>query len=149
MRVLDLGCGQGYFSRQLASRGAQVAAIDVSTALLTLAETREYQRPLGIQYQCLSAASIADQWPAESFDLVAACMSLQDMADVPATLRGAAALLRPGGRLVFSVPHPATDTLAREWERDETGRKQSLKLDRYFDTGPGVCHWNMSRLTYH
>ena len=64
-------------------------------------------------------------------------------------LRGAFAVLRPGGRMVFSVPHPATDTPFREWERDGAGRKRYLKLDRYFETGAHVNHWNMSRLTYH
>jgi hypothetical protein len=78
-----------------------------------------------------------------------ACMSLQDVADVSGALHGEYAVLRSGGRLVFSVPHPATDTPYREWERDATGRKGCLKIDRYFDTGPAVCAWNMPRLTYH
>ena len=50
---------------------------------------------------------------------------------------GAARVLRPHGRMVFSVPHPCTDTPLREWERDADGRKISLKIDRYFDTGDG------------
>jgi 2-polyprenyl-3-methyl-5-hydroxy-6-metoxy-1,4-benzoquinol methylase len=148
-QVLDLGCGQGYFSRQLAGRGARVSAIDLSPELLALAETRESRERLGIRYRQLTAAAVVDQWPPDSFDLVTGCMSLQDMADVSGALRGAAAILRSGGRLVFSVLHPATDTPIREWERDETGRKRLLKLDRYFETGPGICHWNMSRLKYH
>ena len=51
--------------------------------------------------------------------------------------------------MVFSVPHPCTDPPVREWRRDEQGRKLALCLDRYFDTGPAVCHWNMKRLTGH
>ena len=148
-RVLDLGCGQGFFSRQLASRGAVVTAIDLADELLALAKAREAREPLGIVYRTLSAAAVADHWPSDSFDLVAACMSLQDMADVSGALRGAFAVLRPGGRLAFSVPHPATDMRFREWERDATGRKLYLKLDRYFETGPAVCGWNMPRLSYH
>jgi len=68
---------------------------------------------------------------------------------VGGALRGAFAVLRPGGRMVFSVPHPATDMPFREWARDEAGRKRHLKLDRYFETGQDLCHWNMSRLVYH
>ncbi len=147
--VLDLGCGQGYFSRQLANHGAHVIAIDVAAELLALAKAREGRDPLGIDYRKLSAATIADQWRPDSFDLVTACMSLQDVADVSGALRGAVTVLRPGGRMLFSVPHPATDTSFREWERDGAGRKRYLKLDRYFETGPTVCHWNMPRLRYH
>ncbi len=75
-RVLDLGCGQGYFSRQLASSGAQVLAVDIAPKLLALAEARETRDPLGVEYRQLSAAAIANHWPPDSFDLVAACMSL-------------------------------------------------------------------------
>lgn len=147
--ALDLGCGQGYFSRQLASRGARVDAVDVAAELLAHAEAHEARQPLGIRYHSLSAAMIAAHFPPGHFDIVTACMSVQDMADVPGTLGAAATVLRRDGRLVFSVPHPATDTAFREWERDGFGRKLALKLDRYFDTGPTVCDWNMPRLTAH
>jgi 2-polyprenyl-3-methyl-5-hydroxy-6-metoxy-1,4-benzoquinol methylase len=149
LRVLDLGCGQGFFSRHLARRGARVVGVDVAKDLLAVAQAREAEERLGIEYRMASASDVARAATLGSFDLVAACMSLQDVADVGAALRGVFACLRPGGRLVFSVPHPATDTPFREWERDHAGRKESLKIDRYFQTGPATCRWNMPRLTYH
>lgn len=75
-------------------------------------------------------------------------MAIQDMADVAGTLGSAHAVLTREGRLVVSVPHPCTDTPVREWERDGRSRKLALKIDRYFDGGPAVCHWNMPRLAY-
>src|SRR5262249_25116142 len=57
--------------------------------------------------------------------------------------------LRRGGRALFSVPHPCTDPPFRQWQRDGRGQKLALCLDRYFDTGPAVCHWSMPRLRYH
>jgi SAM-dependent methyltransferase len=76
-------------------------------------------------------------------------MSLHDMSDSAAVLSGASRVLRPAGRVVFSVPHPCTDPPFRQWQRDERGHKLALCLDRYFDTGPAVCHWDMPRLKYH
>lgn len=146
--ALDLGAGQGYFTRALARSGAHVTGVDLSPALIAMAVEHEAMQPLGIEYHQISAAAIADEFPAESFDLVASCMALQDMADVATTIRGAAEVLRPTGRFVFSVPHPATDVAYREWERDTAGRKLALKLDRYFETGPTVCDWSMPRLRY-
>lgn len=147
-RVLDLGCGEGYFSRELAREGAHVIAVDLSDELLSMAEAAEGEDPLGIEYHRMSAADVGGRWEVGSFDLVTGCMSLQDMSDIPAVLGGGAAVLGADGRLVFSVPHPGTDTPLRAWERDEHGRKLALKLGRYFDTGSTVCEWSMPRLAY-
>jgi 2-polyprenyl-3-methyl-5-hydroxy-6-metoxy-1,4-benzoquinol methylase len=147
-RVLDLGCGQGFFTRELARAGARVVGVDLSDELIARAREHEERQPLGIEYRVLGAATIDRHWPADSVDLVTACMSLQDMADPGAALRNAFAVLAPDGRMVWSVPHPCTDTAFREWERDAAGAKRALKVDRYFDSGPAVLHWNMARLLY-
>ena len=148
LNVLDLGCGEGFFSRLLARNGAHVTALDVSAKQLLSAREQESREPLGIEYVHLDAREIATRFPAH-FDLVTACMSLQDIPDAASVCKGAASVLRSAGRLVFSVPHPCTDTPVREWERDEQGRKLMLKIDRYFDAGESVMHWNMPRLKYH
>jgi SAM-dependent methyltransferase len=148
LAVLDLGCGHGYFSRQLASAGASVTAIDVSDDLLATALARESKDPAGITYLRADATRLGDSFAVASFDLATACMSLQDTGDPAAALAEAARVLRPAGRLVFSVPHPCTTAGVRAWQRDGDGRKTALCLDRYFDTGPAVCEWNMARLKY-
>jgi 2-polyprenyl-3-methyl-5-hydroxy-6-metoxy-1,4-benzoquinol methylase len=148
-RALDLGCGQGYFSRILARNGATVTAIDLSDLLLARALEWEATGPLGITYLAMDAAELGERFARDSFDLVTGCMSLQDTADPAAVLAGASRVLRREGRAVFSVPHPCTDTPFRQWQRDEQRNKLALCLDRYFDTGPAVCHWNMARLKYH
>jgi 2-polyprenyl-3-methyl-5-hydroxy-6-metoxy-1,4-benzoquinol methylase len=148
LEALDLGCGQGYFSRELARAGAHVTAVDLAEEALAYAHRHEARAPLGIDYQPMSAADVGARWPAR-FDLAAACMSLHDMAAPAEVLRSTYQALRPGGRLAFSIPHPATDTPYREWELDAAGNRGPLKIDRYFESGPTVTHWKMRRLTYH
>jgi 2-polyprenyl-3-methyl-5-hydroxy-6-metoxy-1,4-benzoquinol methylase len=148
LRVLDLGCGEGHFSRELARSGALVVGVDLSESLLEYAQEREGEERLGIEYRHLDAREVGKTWEAGSFDLVTACMSLQDMEDVGTVLQGCARIILPAGRMVFSTPHPCTDTSVRVWERDEVGEKLALKIDRYFDTGPAVMNWNMPRLVY-
>jgi SAM-dependent methyltransferase len=148
VRALDVGCGQGYFSRLFARAGATVTGIDIADALVARAAELEAAGPLGVTYLRMDAAAVAGHFGPGTFDLVTGCMSVQDTADPAAVLAGAYQVLGPGGRLVFSVPHPATDTPVREWKRDDRGVKLGLFLDRYFDTGPAVCDWNMARLAY-
>lgn len=148
-KVLDIGCGEGYFSRQLAHAGASVVGIDVSPEQIRFAADEETAQPLGVRYEVGDAGQLVARWTNAAFDMVTACMSVQDMSDADRVAQQVAAVLRPSGRFVFSVPHPATDTVIREWERDEQGNKVALKIDRYFASGPSTMHWNMARLKYH
>lgn len=147
LRVLDLGCGQGWFSRQLAGKGgAKVIGVDLSEEMLAHARSHEERDPADIEYIETDAAGVHGLWPAGSFDLVTGCMSLQDMADPSAVIASSHEVLTPDGLLAFSIPHPVSEMPYREWERDAAGEKLSLKVDRYFETGAAPMEWNMSRL---
>src|SRR5688500_9126224 len=56
--VLELGCGQGWFSRQLAARGARVVGIDWSEKLIGHARRHEGAAPRGITYEVLDAVEV-------------------------------------------------------------------------------------------
>ncbi len=149
LRVLDLGCAQGYFSRLLAGSGAEVIGVDISERQVARALAIEEASRSGAEFAAMDAADAASRWPVGHFDLATACVSFQDLAEAEAVTRATAAVLKTGGRLVFSIPHPASCTPYREWERDETGIKGALKIDRYFDSGPRLLRWNMPRLREH
>ncbi len=141
LRVLDLGCGNGYFARELARRGARVTGVDIAPRMIEHARRSEVHRPLGVEYVVSDAASLEDHFGDRAFDMVTSCLALQDMPDPAGALREAARVLRPGGRLVASIAHPCTDTPFREWERDASGAKRWLCIDRYFERGPIRYHW--------
>lgn len=149
VHTLDLGCGQGWFSRQLAASGAQVTALDWSARLIEHARALEASAPLGIEYQVLDAAAIGEHFAAGSFELICGCMSIADMPNPGAVLAAAKRLLAPDGRLVFSVPNPVTDSPHRVWRRNEQGGKTALEIDRYFEAPAELLHWKMPRLTTH
>jgi 2-polyprenyl-3-methyl-5-hydroxy-6-metoxy-1,4-benzoquinol methylase len=146
--VLDMGCGNGYFSREMARRGARVTAVDLSPRQIELALRHEKETPLGISYQVMDAQRVAEHFPAASFDLVTACLSLGDMPEPPHAIHGAYRVLRPGGRFVVSITHPVTDVPLREWDRDEEGRRRALKIGRYFDGGVVNYRWRGERMPY-
>nr|WP_225938822.1 class I SAM-dependent methyltransferase [Kovacikia minuta] len=109
LRVLDLGCGEGYCSRELRRRGArEVLGIDLSDGMIAAAQTQESQDCLGIHYE-VGCATDLSQIGDRQLDLVVAVFlfnyltieqTQQCMAEV-------ARILHPGGRFIFSVPHPA------------------------------------------
>lgn len=140
-QLLDVGCGTGYFAREMAQRGAAVTGIDLSPAMLAHAVASEAAAPLGIRYLTGDAAGLQQQVAPATFDIATACLALQDMPDIPGALAAVHHALRPGGRLVMSIAHPCSDTPYRRWAKDGSGTKQWLCIDRYFDRGPVRYHW--------
>ena len=107
-RVLDLGCGEGYCTREMAARGAgEVFGIDLSARMVELAKKREQELRQGIRYAQGNVQRLA--LPDGHFDLVLGVfvfsyMSAEDMASAFVEARR---VLAEGGRLVFAVPHPS------------------------------------------
>jgi len=99
-RVLDLACGHGRLSRELARRGASVVGIDLSEELLARAP-----ETAGIEYQQADVTS-PDALAGETFDLVVGHFALSDIDDLDGALATVARLLRPGGAFAFSIVHP-------------------------------------------
>jgi len=105
LRILDLACGQGRVSRELARRGAVVVGLDVSGELLERARAAEAEAPLGIEYLHVDVASASG--PAgERFDGAVCHFGLTDIDDLARALDTVAQTLRPDGWFVFSILHP-------------------------------------------
>jgi 2-polyprenyl-3-methyl-5-hydroxy-6-metoxy-1,4-benzoquinol methylase len=58
MAVLDVACGEGFYTRMLRQRGAaRVTGVDLSPAMIDLARLQEAQHELGIEYVVGNALS--------------------------------------------------------------------------------------------
>jgi SAM-dependent methyltransferase len=121
--------------------GARVTGIDISPAMLANAVGQESPDSLGIHYLSGDAVRLNEYIGVDRFDLVTSCLTLQDMPDIQKVLRAIHDALVVGGRLVASIAHPCTDTPFRRWAKDESGAKQWLCIDRYFDRGPMKYQW--------
>jgi 2-polyprenyl-3-methyl-5-hydroxy-6-metoxy-1,4-benzoquinol methylase len=137
--VLDAGCGEGYLGRMLAARGARVTAVDVSGEMLAIARERT---PEGaaidyVQASCEDLRPLGDG----AFDVVVSNMVLQDLAGYEAALREFARVLRPGGRLIFSILHPCFSAPGCGWIRNYRGDRLLWRSDNYFREGPYEQPW--------
>lgn len=133
-RILDLGCGEGGYSRQLKQRGANIIGVDGSDTLIRIARERAAAEKLDIQFVCANANAL-DAIADDSCDLVVAAMSLMDVEDYPGALREVRRVLCNGGSLLMSITHPCFSSRTAEWERHPDDRRQLLffKIDRYFE----------------
>ena len=104
-RVLDLACGHGRVTREIARRGGIVLGVDLSAALLAKAEAAERAEPLGVRYLHGDAADPG--WlGGERFDAVVCSFGLSDIDDLDGAISTVALALRAGGVFVFSILHP-------------------------------------------
>lgn len=108
LSVLDLACGEGFYSRLFRLSGAsRVVGVDLSEEMIRLARASEAEQPLDIEYVAADALAFR---PAEAFDVVAAAYLL-NYADTEAKLsamyRTIAAALKPGGCFVSVNNNPS------------------------------------------
>ena len=119
--ICDLACGQGWFSRVLSQRGAQITGIDLADRQLTLARQYEEQEPLGIDYReddIQSASSLTEN----SFDGCVCILSLMDIANLQAVFHTMRRILKPGGWLVFAITHPCFESPHAQWLTTNEGQ---------------------------
>jgi SAM-dependent methyltransferase len=109
--VIDLACGEGYYTRQLRRRGAaRVVGVDLSHRMIGLAEAEEARQPLGVEYRVGDVRAL--ETPGE-FDLAFAAYLLnyaRTAEELAQMCRAVARALRPGGRFVTANSNPAEPT---------------------------------------
>jgi len=108
MKILDLGCGEGGYSRELARRGARLVSIDCSEKAIEYAAKMAAEESLSIEHHIRNSNDLFDI-DSEQFDIVLCSMMLMDCEDLDGTLREVFRVLKPGGRLFASVLHPCFD----------------------------------------
>jgi SAM-dependent methyltransferase len=138
-RILDLGCGLGYFAREARARGARsVLGVDISDRML--AEARERGSDAGISYVQSSLETFMPA--ADSYDLVVSMLALHYIADFAALVRRVVGCLVPGGRFAFSVEHPVfTANGTTDWHRGPDGAPLHWPVDHYRDEGERRTTW--------
>jgi SAM-dependent methyltransferase len=99
--ILDAGCGTGRNLLPLIEAGSQPIGIDLSIGMLKVARRNVPDAPLAV-------ADLQKPYPfqASQFDAVLCALIGEHLDNLPATFQEMNQVLKPGGRLVFSVYHP-------------------------------------------
>ncbi len=150
-QVLDIGCGEGYFSRFFAKAGAEVVGIDLSEALIKAAEEEEERNPLGVKYFAADAANL-NMLDSEIFDIAYSHMAMGDIPDYEGTITEVSRVLKTRARFVIVMAHPCfSSSMHGKWETRlrEDGSKEYLHycIRNYLRRHSYAWEWKHDRLS--
>jgi SAM-dependent methyltransferase len=154
--VLDAACGEGFFSRLLAQRGARVTGIDLSPRLI---ETAVKRSPEGLIIYRVGDLSGSLPDLECRFDAIASHLALNDVADFRGFAASLAAIARPGAPIVLGFNNPYSAVVRGHvldyFESGATGMYGGLAergvpahyfhrtlgeyIDAFLDAGLGLC----------
>ncbi len=126
--IIDIACGQGFFSRALAHTGAKVIGADISKELIALAKKKS---PPNIEFHVAPGdkMSFIASGGADKVIVVLAIQNIENFADVFAECRR---ILKPSGRLHIVMNHPAFRIPEHtSWAWDEKTNSQYRRVDAY------------------
>lgn len=137
LRVLDLGCGFGWFCRFARQQGAaSVLGIDVSERMLARARNEASDAAISYLQADLEQLTLAPR----SFGFAYSSLALHYIANLERLLACVRDALVDGAAFVFSVEHPIYTAPADPgWL--ETRDRKVWPVDRYLDEGPRSTDW--------
>lgn len=138
-RVLDLACGQGFFTRVFHLAGAKVAGADVARDLIALAKK---QSPHEIAYFVRDASDLA-VFQDNYFEKVVIVLAVQNMEAPHNVFKECKRILAPQGKLYLVLNHPSFRIPgASSWGFDEETKTQYRRIDRYMSENKAIIDMN-------
>lgn len=104
LKILDAGCGEGYFCRTLAKKGHKVFGIDFCPEFIKAAEVLEKKNPLGIKY--FLGDFRKTNFPPSSFNLILSHQSINEIPNPEKALKEFSRILKREGKLILLFLHP-------------------------------------------
>jgi SAM-dependent methyltransferase len=146
LKVVDLGCGFGWFCRWARETGAiRVLGLDVSERMLT--QARDFATDAAVSYERADMEKL--DLPAGSFDLAYSSLAVHYIEDAACLFSAIYRALAPGGHFVFSTEHPIYMAPTKPgWSVDGDGRK-TWPIDRYLVEGPRTTDWIAKNVLKH
>ena len=132
-KVLDAGCGSGWYAEYLLDQGATVVAFDFNSDFINLTRSRIGERAKVLQADLAEPLTFANDG---EFDLVVCPLVMHYLKDWQPALREFQRVLKPHGTLVFSTHHPFQD-----W--------QYFKKDDYFAVDLLEDEWDIGKVTFY
>jgi len=127
-KIIDIACGQGFFSKIYAEGGADVLGVDISPELIAKANEFAGEK---LKFEIADATNLSSTKD-NSFDAAIIVLALQNIKELSGTIKEASRVLVRGGVLVLVLNHPCFRILKNSsWGYDETQKVQYRRVDAY------------------
>lgn len=151
-KILDLACGQGFFSGEFSLAGASVTGVDISPELISIAK-RKYS---AVDFFVSSAENLSFL-QSGLFDKVTIILAIQNIENIKKVFEECYRILKKEGELFIVMNHP-TFRIPRKsfWGFDEEKNIQYRRIDSYLsetkeriDMNPGDKIYKKFTLSFH
>ena len=126
--ILDIACGQGFFTREFAKAGGITTGTDISKSMVELAKKNS---PLEIKYFYAPADSmpfVKDN----SIDIATVILGIQNIENIKGVFDEAHRILKPKGKFFIVLNHPTFRIPKQsDWGFDAKGYVQYRRIDSY------------------
>ncbi len=137
-KVLDLGCGYGWFCRWASENGAaSVLGLDVSEKMLARAKTGTNDPAITYERADLDNITL----PVAAYDFVYCSLTLHYLVNLDKLLTQIYNTLAPGGSFVFSAEHPVLTAPSNQTWITDTDGHTVWPLDNYLEEGSRSTNW--------
>lgn len=123
--VVDIACGEGYYTRRLRDKGAaRIVGVDLSPRMIELARAQEAQQQLGVEYSVGNGKDLSFEG---EFDIAFAAYFLnyaRDKNELQEMCDAISRSLKPGGRFITVNANPMLD-----WDPARSYRQYGFEAD--------------------
>lgn len=121
-KILDIGSGDGGYSRALAHKGANVTSIDCAADAINFAMKKADEEGLKIKHFVRNSNDLYDIGDS-AFDIVLCSMMLMDIEDLDGTLQEIYRVIKPKGKVFISINHPCFKNKDIKWKLEDEAIK--------------------------
>lgn len=126
--ILDLACGQGFFTREFSKAGAKVIGVDISKELIDIAKKHSIQ---SIDYHVGPADNLSFI-KNKTIDKITLILALQNIENVHGVLKECGRVLKDKGKLFIVLNHPSFRIPKNSsWGWGEAQKIQYRRIDSY------------------
>jgi ubiquinone/menaquinone biosynthesis C-methylase UbiE len=155
--VAELGCGEGFFTRQIAKLAKKTVGLDLGAELIALAEKKKAEAEIKNDLSYVVASADKTDLPDSFFDKVLIVLALQNMKDLNGVISEVSRILKKSGTAYIVLNHPNYRIIGQSsWQFDNEKKVQFRRIDSYMtestnkiDMAPGSKKQEKITFSFH